>query len=272
MHQVVRSQLAARRAGTHSTLTRGKVSGGGKKPWRQKGTGRARQGSTRSPQWAGGGVVFGPHPRSYAFKVPNKVVKLAMRSALSAKLADEVLYVVDGFGFEKPSTKQAAEMLKALGITGRVTVVVAERRHQRHPVAPQPRQGARHHRLRGQHLRSRRQHRRAVHEAGPDLARGGAVLMNDPRDIIIRPVISEKSYDMIEHEPLHVRGRQDREQAADRARRSPRSSASRSPSVNTMNVTGKPRRVRAAKGKTRDWKKAIVTLKEGDSIEFFQAH
>jgi len=126
VHQVVRSQLAARRAGTHSTLTRGKVSGGGKKPWRQKGTGRARQGSTRSPQWAGGGVVFGPHPRSYGFKVPNKVVKLAMRSALSAKLAEDVLYVIDGFGYDKPATKQAAEALKSLGISGRVTIVVAD--------------------------------------------------------------------------------------------------------------------------------------------------
>ena len=124
VHQVVRSQQAARRSGTHSTLTRGKVRGGGKKPWRQKGTGRARQGSTRSPQWAGGGVVFGPHPRSYAFKVPNKVVKLAMRSALSAKLAEEALYVVDALVFEKPSTKLAAEVIKALGITGKVTIVV----------------------------------------------------------------------------------------------------------------------------------------------------
>lgn len=124
VHQVVRSQQAARRSGTHSTLTRGKVRGGGKKPWRQKGTGRARQGSIRSPQWAGGGVVFGPHPRSYAFKVPNKVVKLAMRSALSAKLAEESLYVVDALVFEKPSTKQAAEVMKALGIKGKVTIVV----------------------------------------------------------------------------------------------------------------------------------------------------
>ncbi|NTU71040.1 MAG: 50S ribosomal protein L4 [Coriobacteriia bacterium] len=124
VHQVVRSQQASRRAGTHSTLTRGRVSGGGKKPWRQKGTGRARQGSTRSPQWAGGGVVFGPHPRSYAFKVPNKVVKLAMRSALSAKLADEALYVIDGFTFEKPSTKQAEAIIKSLDIKGRFTVVI----------------------------------------------------------------------------------------------------------------------------------------------------
>jgi large subunit ribosomal protein L4 len=125
LHQVVRSQMAARRAGTHQTKTRGMVSGGGKKPWRQKGTGRARQGTTRAPQWAGGGVVFGPHPRSYAFKVPNKVVKLAMRSALSAKLTDEAVHVIDGFDFETPSTKAAATALTALGITGRVTIVVA---------------------------------------------------------------------------------------------------------------------------------------------------
>ncbi len=125
VHQVVRSQMAARRAGTHETKTRGNVRGGGKKPWRQKGTGRARQGTIRAPQWAGGGVVFGPHPRSYAFKVPNKVVKLAMRSALSAKLADEALFVVDALSFENPSTKTAADILSKLGITGRVTVVVA---------------------------------------------------------------------------------------------------------------------------------------------------
>ena len=124
VHQVVRSQMAARRAGTHDSKTRGMVSGGGKKPWRQKGTGRARQGTTRAPQWAGGGVVFGPHPRSYAFKVPNKVVKLAMRSALSAKLAEDALFVIDGFGLDKPSTKIAADVLKTLGVERRVTVVV----------------------------------------------------------------------------------------------------------------------------------------------------
>jgi len=124
VHQVVRSQQAARRAGTHSSKTRGMVSGGGRKPWRQKGTGRARQGSIRSGQWKGGGVIFGPTPRSYAFKVPNKVVKLAMRSALSAKTAEGVLYVVDSMEFEKPSTKQAAAILANFGISGRVTVVV----------------------------------------------------------------------------------------------------------------------------------------------------
>ena len=126
MHEVVRSQRAARRQGTHDTLTRGQVRGGGKKPWRQKGTGRARQGTIRAPQWAGGGTVFGPHPRSYAFKVPAKVVKLALRSALSAKLADGEIVVVDQLSFEKPSTKQAAEVLKNLGLEGRVTIIVPD--------------------------------------------------------------------------------------------------------------------------------------------------
>lgn len=126
MHEVVRSQRAARRKGTHDTLTRGQVRGGGKKPWRQKGTGRARQGTIRAPQWAGGGTVFGPHPRSYAFKVPAKVVKLAMRSALSAKLADGEIVVVDQLSFEKPSTKQATEVLKNLGLEGRVTIIVPD--------------------------------------------------------------------------------------------------------------------------------------------------
>ncbi|MDR0500706.1 MAG: 50S ribosomal protein L4 [Coriobacteriales bacterium] len=126
MHQVVRSQQAARRAGTHDTKTRGLVSGGGKKPYRQKGTGRARQGTIRAPQWKGGGTVFGPHPRSYSFKVNGKEVKLAMCSALSAKQAEGVLYVVDEFNFQKPSTKAAVAALVALGITGRVTIVLPD--------------------------------------------------------------------------------------------------------------------------------------------------
>ena len=126
MHQVVRSQRAAWRHGTSNTLTRGKVSGGGKKPWRQKGTGRARQGTIRAPQWAGGGTVFGPHPRSYAFHVNKKEVKLALRSALSAKLADGELHVVENFSFEKPRTKDAVAVLKALGLEGRTTIVIPD--------------------------------------------------------------------------------------------------------------------------------------------------
>jgi large subunit ribosomal protein L4 len=124
MHEVVTAQRASWRQGTSNTLTRGQVSGGGKKPWRQKGTGRARQGTIRAPHWTGGGVVFGPHPRSYAKKVNSKVVKLAMRSALSAKLADGELTVVENLEFEKPSTKQAKAMLQAWGLQGRTTLVI----------------------------------------------------------------------------------------------------------------------------------------------------
>lgn len=126
MHTVVRAQRASWRQGTHDTKTRGEVRGGGKKPWRQKGTGRARQGTIRAPQWAGGGTVFGPHPRSYAIRVNNKEVKLAMRSALSAKLADGELVVVKGFDFEKPSTKDAVAAIKALGLEGRITLVIGD--------------------------------------------------------------------------------------------------------------------------------------------------
>jgi len=124
VHLVVRSQMAARRSGTHDTKTRGEVSGGGAKPWRQKGTGRARQGSIRAGQWKGGGVTFGPTPRDHSFKVPKKVVKLAMRSVLSAKAADGALHVIDGFKLDEPSTKKAVLALKALGVDGRATVVV----------------------------------------------------------------------------------------------------------------------------------------------------
>ena len=126
MHQVVTAQLAARRAGTQSTLTRAEVRGGGAKPWRQKGTGRARHGSIRSPQWRGGGVALGPKPRSYAQKTPKKMVSLALRSALSDRAAEGRVVVVDDWSFEAPRTKDAVAALGALGVDGRA-VVVAER-------------------------------------------------------------------------------------------------------------------------------------------------
>jgi large subunit ribosomal protein L4 len=126
LHEVCRAQMAARRAGTHDTKTRGQVAGGGKKPFRQKGTGRARQGTIRAPHYKGGGVVFGPHPRNYAFKVNGKEVKLALRSALSAKRAEGALQVIEGFDFEKPSTKEAIKSLEALGIRGRITLVLTD--------------------------------------------------------------------------------------------------------------------------------------------------
>ena len=127
IHQVVVCQDACLRQGTHAVKNRHDVSGGGKKPYRQKGTGRARQGSTRAGQWTGGGVIFGPTPRSHAKRINNKMVKLAMRSVLSSKVADEELYLLDELTFEKPSTKAAKAVLDALGINGkRVTLVVPD--------------------------------------------------------------------------------------------------------------------------------------------------
>jgi large subunit ribosomal protein L4 len=116
MHQVVTAQLAAARAGTHSTKTRAEVAGGGAKPWRQKGTGRARQGSIRAPQWRGGGVAHGPKPRSYRQRTPKKMVRLALVSALSDRAAEEKIMVVDHWGFDAPRTKDALGALGALGL------------------------------------------------------------------------------------------------------------------------------------------------------------
>ena len=124
MHQVVTAQLAARRRGTHSTLTRAEVRGGGAKPWRQKGTGRARQGSIRSPQWRGGGVALGPKPRDYSQRTPRKMIRLALRSALSDRAAEGKVLVVDDWAFEAPRTKDAIAALQALGVEGKALVVL----------------------------------------------------------------------------------------------------------------------------------------------------
>ncbi len=115
VHQVVKAQLANKRQGTQSALTRAEVSGGGRKPWRQKGTGRARQGSTRSPQWTHGGVVFAPKPRDYSQSIPRKMKRLAMKCALSAKLSAGELVVLDELKLSQPKTREMAAVLKAIG-------------------------------------------------------------------------------------------------------------------------------------------------------------
>ena len=126
MHQVVTAQLAARRAGSAKTLTRAQVRGGGAKPWRQKGTGRARQGSIRAPHWRGGGVAHGPKVRSYAQRTPKKMIRLALRSALSDRASEGRVLVVDDWGFDAPSTKAALSALAALGTDGKVLVVLGD--------------------------------------------------------------------------------------------------------------------------------------------------
>ena len=126
MHEVVVNYLANQRQGTQSALTRSEVSGGGKKPWRQKGTGRARSGSTRSPIWVGGGTTFGPQPRSYAKKMPRKARRLAIRCALSAKVAAGELIVVEGLSFDAPKTKNVVTMLSAFDAADKKALLITD--------------------------------------------------------------------------------------------------------------------------------------------------
>ena len=126
MHQVVTAQLAARRAGTQNTKTRAEVAGGGAKPWRQKGTGRARAGTIRAPHWRGGGVALGPKPRSYTQRTPKKMIRAALLSALSDRAAEDKVVVVDAWDFEVPSTKSAVAFIEAAGLEGRILIVVGD--------------------------------------------------------------------------------------------------------------------------------------------------
>ncbi len=126
MHQVVKMYLANQRQGTQSALTRAEVSGGGRKPWRQKGTGRARHGSIRSPQWAHGGVVFAPKPRSYRYTIPKKIRRIAMKSALSSKVNEEKIIVLEELNFDMPKTKQVTSLLENLKVDSKALIVMAE--------------------------------------------------------------------------------------------------------------------------------------------------
>ena len=126
VHQAVVMQLANQRLGTHATKTRGLVRGGGRKPWRQKGTGRARCGSSRSPIWVGGGTVFGPQPRSYAFSMPKKQRRLAIKCALSSKVNDQEIFVVDSINFDQPKTKNVVKMLSDFNAEGKALIITAD--------------------------------------------------------------------------------------------------------------------------------------------------
>jgi large subunit ribosomal protein L4 len=127
VYEAVKSLLANKRQGTQSVKTRGEVRGGGRKPWRQKGTGRARQGSTRSPNWVGGGVVFAPKPRDYSYRINRKVRQLAMKSALTSKVESAELKVLDTLTFEAPKTKEMAAVLKNLEVGKKTLIVLAEK-------------------------------------------------------------------------------------------------------------------------------------------------
>jgi len=130
VHDSIVNYLANQRQGTHATKTKGLVSGGGRKPYKQKGTGRARAGSSRSPLWKGGGTIFGPQPRDYSYSLPKKAKKAALYGVLSAKYTDGEITVIDGISFEKPRTKDMVALLKSLGLNGKTTLIVLPEKNE----------------------------------------------------------------------------------------------------------------------------------------------
>ena len=288
VHESVRAELNARRQGTASTKTRGNVRGGGAKPWRQKGTGRARAGSSRSPIWTGGGVVFGPHPRHYTFKVNRKERRAALRSALSAHADRGTIAILDPSPFDEPSTKQAHELIAEWAGGGSVLVVLTEdqadvalsfRNLRRVSVLPSSNCGVADlvgaasllisedaldeltKRAKGE----KDEARRTTSGRG---RRGGDGVM-DPSQVIIRPVVSEKSYVLAANDKYTFRVHPDAHKT--QIRQAVESLFDvKVVSVRTASVKSKPKRRGITAGRTRSWKKAIVQVRAGDTIPIFQ--
>ena len=274
MHQVVVAQRAAARQGTHATKTRGMVSGGGRKPYRQKGTGRARQGSIRSPQFTGGGVAHGPQPRSYAQRTPKKMKAAALRGALSDRAANGRVYVVTNFvEGDVPKTKEALTVLSKVtdGATRNILVVtlhddeitwkslrnvpevhlLAEDQLNTYDV------------LVSDHVVFTEAALSAFAERGSEVSR-----QYNPRDILLRPVVSEKSYGLLDEGKYTFvvapgANKTQIKMAVEEVFRV------KVTGVNTLNRQGKRRRTRQGWGKRVDTKRAIVTLAEGDRIDIF---
>ena len=282
LHQAVVAQLAGRRLGTSDTKTRGEVRGGGKKPYRQKGTGRARQGSRTAPHYRGGGVVFGPHPRSYEQKLPKKMRRLALRSALTAKLNDDAIKVVDAFGMaDEPKTKVFAGVLAALG-AGDGHAQAGPRRgpgqgRAARAVRGEPAVGHRDPRRLAQRRGPAQRGRGADRAAGPGPDGGGVrVSALTAADIILRPVISEKSIDESGRGKytfaVHDKANKIQIKAAVEELYSKEKVTV--VAVNVLTTKSKEKRRGTKRGRitgyTSSWRKAIVTLAPGQKIEFFE--
>ena len=275
VHETVVAELAARRRGTHATKTRGQVRGGGAKPWRQKGTGRARAGSSRSPLWSGGGTVFGPSPRHYILKVNRKARRAALRSALSLHAGRGSLFGVDAGGFDAPSTKQAAGLLadtrggatlvvltedeaavaKSFRNLAGVLVLDAENAGVADILRP------------GTLVASQAAVDALTARAAKTRSRRGGVM--DPSQVIIRPIVSEKSYVLATADKYTFRVHKDAHKTQIKQAVEALFDVTVL-EVRTSAVPSKPKRRGFTSGRTREWKKAVVQVREGDSIPIFQ--
>ncbi len=270
VHETVRAELNARRAGTRGAKTRGLVSGGRAKPWRQKGTGRARAGTIRAPQFTGGGVVFAPTMRSFDVKVNRKARRSALRGALSNHASNGTLGILDGSGFEAPSTKQAKGLVESWG----KDAAAPDRRHRGRgdadQVVPQPAEDARDGAVRARGRHDRLGAERPRHRGRAAARRGEGFLMSlHPNEVLLAPVVSEKSYSLITdrkytfkvHKNAHkTQIRQAVEELFE----------VHVENVNILKVQAKPKRRGVSKGTRPGWKKAIVQVREGETIEIFE--
>ena len=275
VHETVRAELNAARAGTRGSKSRGLVAGGRSKPWRQKGTGRARAGTTRAPHWTGGGVAFAPGMRSFEVKVNRKVRRTAFRSALSDHAANGTLAILDGSGFDAPSTKQAAVLLSDFSerptlvvLTDEEEILAKSFRNLEGVLVTAP----------GELEVAALVWARSVVVSKPALplvlGRAGVapeegLVSLHPNQVLLAPVVSEKSYSLITdrkytfkvHEDAHkTQIRQAVEELFD----------VKVESVNVLKVQSKPKRRGLTKGRRPGWKKAIVELREGYEIEIFE--
>ena len=199
LHQAVVMQLASQRQGNAATKTRAMVRGGGKKPWRQKGTGRARSGSRRSPVWVGGGTAFGPQPRSYAFRMPRKARRLALRSALSAKVAAGELLVMEDISFSEPKTKNVVNMLGNLKVYGDKALIILVAGDENVEKSSRNLPGVKSITSEGLNVYDLLYHDKIViTKAAVSKIRGGVGVMSNPRDILVRPLITEKATYMMQ--------------------------------------------------------------------------
>lgn len=266
---VILSQRASLRQGTHKVKNRSEVRGGGRKPWRQKGTGRARQGSIRSPQWRGGGVVFGPTPRSYAYKLPKKVRRLAIKSILSSKVNEEKLVVLEGLTFDAPKTKEFAAFLKNISVDTKALIVVAgesenvelsARNLQGITVIPAESISV---------LEVAKHDKLIITKATCRKSRGGARIM-DARDIIKRPVVTEESTSILDDKKytFEVDTRATKTQVKYAVEEIFDVKVAK---VNVMNYKGKLKRMGRYAGYTNKRRKAIVTVTaDSKEIQFFE--